>query len=85
MSDDRNTGEGCPWSSRPPKIIQLLLTPNDSDWQGALLGLADNGDTYRLDHADGWVIWFDGISKANVQVDLPPKESVDSTREVTGG
>lgn len=50
-----------------PKIIQLLLTPNDSNWQGMLLGLADNGDTYRLDHADGWVIWFDGISQQNAE------------------
>ena len=52
-----------------PKIIQLLLTPNDSNWQGMLLGLADNGDTYRLDDTDGWVIWFDGISKENADGD----------------
>jgi hypothetical protein len=57
------SGSSAPICS--PKIIQLLLTPNDSNWQGMLLGLADNGDTYRLDHADGWVIWFDGISKEN--------------------
>ena len=54
-----------------PKIVQLLLTPNDSNWQGMLLGLADNGDTYRLDHADGWVIWFDGISKENAATHAP--------------
>lgn len=54
-------------ASCPPKIIQLLLAPNDSNWQGMLLGLADNGDTYRLDHADGWVIWFDGISTENAK------------------
>jgi hypothetical protein len=57
------------WS---PKIVQLLLTPNDSNWQGMLLGLADNGDTYRLDHADGWVIWFDGIPKQNASVEARP-------------
>lgn len=57
--------QDSPDSTCSPKIIQLLITPNDSNWQGILLGLADNGDTYRLDHADGWVIWFDGISKQN--------------------
>lgn len=46
-----------------PKIIQLLIAPNNSHWQGMLLGLANNGDTYRLDSEDGWVIWFDGISE----------------------
>lgn len=29
------------------KIIQLLMTPNDSAWQGVLLGLGDNGVTYH--------------------------------------
>jgi hypothetical protein len=61
--------EALPLTNCSPKIIQLLLTPNDSNWQGMLLGLADNGDTYRLDHAEGWVIWFDGISKENANCD----------------
>jgi hypothetical protein len=59
--------EALPLTNCSPKIIQLLLTRNDSNWQGMLLGLADNGDTYRLDHADRWVIWFDGISKENAE------------------
>lgn len=29
------------------KIIQLLMTPNDSTWQGVLLGLGDDGVTYH--------------------------------------
>jgi hypothetical protein len=83
------------WS---PKIVQLLLTPNDSNWQGMLLGLADNGDTYRLDHADGWVIWFDGIPKQNDESihpecaktmltinDTPKPDTAEQPAEVVGG
>jgi hypothetical protein len=30
-----------------PQIIQLLIAPNDSTWQGVLLGLGDNGVTHH--------------------------------------
>jgi hypothetical protein len=36
-----------------PKIIQILITPNDSTWQGRLLGLSDDGVTYAAEN-DGW-------------------------------
>ncbi|MCU0808647.1 MAG: hypothetical protein MUC53_12175 [Candidatus Contendobacter sp.] len=35
-----------------PKIIQLILTPNDNAWQGVILGLADDGVTYVF--REGW-------------------------------
>ena len=30
-----------------PRIIQILMTPNDATWQGRLLGLGDDGVTYH--------------------------------------
>jgi len=35
------------------KIIQILFSPNDSQWQGVLLGLGDDGLVYRL-MPEGW-------------------------------
>ena len=35
------------------KIVQLLMTPNDSTWQGRLLGLGSDGNTYEATN-DGW-------------------------------
>ena len=36
------------------KIIQLLKLENDAIWQGRLLGLGDNGITYKLDTKGRW-------------------------------
>lgn len=36
------------------KIIQLLITPNNSIWQGQLLGLGSNGITYIMEN-NKWV------------------------------
>jgi len=36
------------------KIIQLMMTPNDSDWKGRLLGLGDDGVTYEIDFYGKW-------------------------------
>ena len=33
-------------SSSEPKIVQILLAPEDPKWQGALIGLGSNGVTY---------------------------------------
>jgi hypothetical protein len=30
-----------------PRIVQLLMTPNDARWQGTLLGLSSDGETYH--------------------------------------
>jgi len=37
-----------------PKIIQILIAPNDSTWQGILLGLGDDGITYRVGTGTRW-------------------------------
>jgi len=37
-----------------PKIIQLLLTPNDETWQGVLLGLDSDGVTYVCGTSGRW-------------------------------
>ena len=39
-----------------PKIIQILIAPNDSVYQGALLGLSDKGKVYREDNGT-WVLF----------------------------
>lgn len=41
------------------KIIQILIAPNDSSWQGMLLGLGNDGVTYR--EVDG--VWVEFIPK----------------------
>ena len=37
-----------------PRIIQLLITPNNSTWQSILLGLGNDGVTYRCGHYGTW-------------------------------
>lgn len=37
-----------------PKIIQILIAPNDAVWQGRLLGLGDDGVVYE-NETTGWV------------------------------
>lgn len=44
------------------KIIQILFAPNNADWQGVLLGLCENGKTYRLDRKNGWVEYIDQVT-----------------------
>ena len=51
-----------------PKIIQLLMSPNDSVWQGVLLGLGDDGATYHC-QGDTW------------QPYIPPLELQDKATE----
>lgn len=42
------------------KIIQILFSPNNATWQGALLGLGDDGNVYELQfQPDGWVLAHD--------------------------
>lgn len=42
-----------------PKIIQILIAPNDVNWQGTLIGLGDDGVTY---HAGTEWVWEPLIS-----------------------
>lgn len=65
-----------------PQIIQLLLTPNDNNWRGMLLGLASDGNTYRQDHTDGWVLWFDGMqNNKNSDLDIEINKKLASTEQ----
>ena len=52
------------------KIIQLLMSPNDSVWQGVLLGLGDDGATYHC-QGDTW------------QPHIPPLKPQDVAAELT--
>ena len=47
-----------------PKIVQLILTPNDSIWQGVLLGLGDDGATYYCDKSGRWAEYIPPIGPA---------------------
>jgi hypothetical protein len=35
------------------KIVQIMMTPNDSTWQGRMLGLGSDGVTYHC-YGDKW-------------------------------
>ena len=36
------------------KIVQILVAPNDSTWQGVLLGLTDTGETFVCGSTGKW-------------------------------
>lgn len=40
------------------KIVQMLAAPNDSAYQGALLGLGSDGVIYRADNDSKWHVYF---------------------------
>jgi len=48
------SGNDSSSSSCSPKIIQILIAPNDSTWQGILLGLGDDGITYQVGTGTKW-------------------------------
>ena len=43
----------CP-SDCSPRIVQLLMTPQDATWQNRLLGLGSDGVTYSVSHKGFW-------------------------------
>ena len=45
----------------PPKIIQLLMTPNDLPWQENLLGLGDDGVTYYASEKRIWKLYMPAL------------------------
>jgi len=59
-----NSRKGSPASSCSPKIIQILIAPNDALWQGMLIGLDDAGVTY---HAGTKSVWEPLISPLSFQ------------------
>lgn len=38
------------------KIIQIIPMPNNFEWQGALLGLGDDGVLYILGNGNVWEV-----------------------------
>ena len=43
----------CP-SRCSPRIVQLLMTPQDATWQNRLIGLGSDGVTYSVNHKGFW-------------------------------
>jgi hypothetical protein len=52
------------------KIVQLLMTPNDARWQGTLLGLSSDGETYHCNSG----YWEPYIPKLGSFPDNPAQE-----------
>jgi len=53
--EDHQPPDGyCRASVCSPKIIQILIAPNDATWQGILLGLGDDGVTYQVGTGTKW-------------------------------
>ena len=48
--------------ARAPKIIQILITPNDLMWQGILVGLGDDGITYQVGTGTKWEPMIDALT-----------------------
>ena len=52
--NETKSGGDCPAVTCSPKIIQILIAPNDALWQGMILGLGDDGVTYRAGSKNTW-------------------------------
>tara|TARA_R110000772_G_scaffold51939_2_gene119203 strand:- start:583 stop:1053 length:471 start_codon:yes stop_codon:yes gene_type:complete len=59
--DEECADSSCAAATRSPKIIQILIAPNDSTWQGILLGLGDDGITYKVGLGTDWEPMIDNI------------------------
>jgi hypothetical protein len=58
MDKELEAAEIIDWSKlHRVKIIQILLAPNDNCWQGALLGLGDDGTLYRCGSSGRWELF----------------------------
>ena len=44
-----------------PKIIQILIAPENQKWQGTMFGLADNGMVYRGAECNRWELFMKGV------------------------
>ena len=40
------------------KIVQILVAPNNSEYQGIMLGLGSDGVVYRADSDNKWHIYL---------------------------
>lgn len=50
-----------------PKIIQLMYTTNKGLWNGLLLGLGDDGVTYKASPSEGWVVCMESLENYAVR------------------
>jgi hypothetical protein len=41
-------------SDSSPRIVQLLMTPQDQTWQNRMIGLGSDGVTYSVNHKGFW-------------------------------
>jgi hypothetical protein len=65
-----------------PRIIQLLMSPNDSVWQGVLLGLGDDGTTYHC-QGDTWQPYIPPLNPQDKATELAVvTEQRDTTRKL---
>lgn len=53
------------------KIVQMLLCPNDTSYQGALLGLGSDGVIYRAENNNKWRVYFPNNFEDQVIKDDP--------------
>ncbi|AAQ96503.1 hypothetical protein [Vibrio phage VP16T] len=44
-----------------PKIVSVQVAPNDAHWQGALIGLDDQGTTYIVERINGSNKWVEYV------------------------
>ena len=51
---DNESGGDCPAATCSPKIIQILIAPNDSTWQGRMMGLDSSGAVHSVNPEGRW-------------------------------
>jgi hypothetical protein len=44
-----------------PRIVQLLMTPQDATWQGRLIGLGSDGETYSVNYKGFWELFVPAL------------------------
>ena len=70
--------EAFPASPCSPKIVQILIAPNDAWWQSRLIGLGDDGVTY---HAGTENVWEPLISPLSFQQNTEIAHSEQTTND----
>lgn len=58
--DTRSPVKKHPTKEYKPKLIQILIGPENAKWQGKLIGLADNGAVYVCVNGD-WALYCESI------------------------
>ena len=65
------SGKGLDAMPCSPKIIQILIAPNDAIWQGILLGLGDDGITYQVGTGTKWEPMIPDLNYRENSQDMP--------------